>query len=81
MYLAELHGKLSSQVEGMEDVLTANVLSFFKQPTRIAVTTFVSSGEVCPSSGLSVSKNGLRRYSGSTSSPRTGRLPGHPRFP
>lgn len=34
MYLAELHGKLSSGIERMEDVLTSNVFSFFKYSTR-----------------------------------------------
>ena len=34
MYLAELHGKLSSRVERMEDILTSNVFSFFKYSTR-----------------------------------------------
>lgn len=34
MYLAELHGKLSSRVERMEDVLTSNVFSFFKYSNR-----------------------------------------------
>ena len=34
MYLAELHGKLSSKVERMEDVLTSNVFSFFKYSDR-----------------------------------------------
>ena len=34
MYLAELHGKLSSRIEGMEDVLTSNVFSFLKYSTR-----------------------------------------------
>ena len=34
MYLAELHGKLSSKLEGMEDLLTSNVFSFFKYSTR-----------------------------------------------
>lgn len=34
MYLAELHGKLSSRVERMEDVLTSNVFSFFKYSSR-----------------------------------------------
>ena len=34
MYLAELHGKLSSRVERMEDILTSNVFSFFKYSKR-----------------------------------------------
>ena len=34
MYLAELHGKLSSRIEGMKDVLTSNVFSFLKYSTR-----------------------------------------------
>jgi hypothetical protein len=34
MYLAEIHGKLSSKVERMEDILTSNVFSFFKYSTR-----------------------------------------------
>jgi len=34
MYLAELHGKLPSRIEGMEDILTSNVFSFFKYSTR-----------------------------------------------
>jgi len=34
MYLAELHGKLSSRLEGMEDILTSNVFSFFKYCNR-----------------------------------------------
>ena len=34
MYLAELHGKLSSRIERMEDVLTSNVFSFFKYSSR-----------------------------------------------
>ena len=34
MYLAELHGKLSSKIERMEDVLTSNVFSFFKYSSR-----------------------------------------------
>lgn len=34
MYLAELHGKLSSRAEGWEDVLTSNVFSFFKYADR-----------------------------------------------
>lgn len=34
MYLAELHGKLSSGIERMEDILTSNVFSFFKYSTR-----------------------------------------------
>ena len=34
MYLAELHGKLSSRVERMEDILTSNVFSFFKYSNR-----------------------------------------------
>ena len=34
MYLAELHGKLSSKIERMEDVLTSNVFSFFKYSDR-----------------------------------------------
>jgi hypothetical protein len=34
MYLAELHGKLSSRVERMEDILTSNVFSFFKYSSR-----------------------------------------------
>ena len=34
MYIAELRGKLSSQAELMEDVLTSNVFSFFKYANR-----------------------------------------------
>lgn len=34
MYLAELHGKLSSRIERMEDILTSNVFSFFKYSSR-----------------------------------------------
>ena len=34
MYLAELHGKLSSKVQKMEDVLTSNVFSFLKYSER-----------------------------------------------
>lgn len=34
MYLAELHGKLSSRVERQEDILTSNVFSFFKYSNR-----------------------------------------------
>ena len=34
MYLAELHGKLSRNVERMEDILTSNVFSFFKYARR-----------------------------------------------
>jgi len=34
MYIAELHGKLPSRIEGMEDILTSNVFSFFKYSTR-----------------------------------------------
>jgi len=34
MYLAELHGKLSSSVERQEDILTSNVFSFFKYSNR-----------------------------------------------
>ncbi len=34
MYLAESHGKLSSNIERMEDVLTSNVFSFFKYSER-----------------------------------------------
>jgi len=34
MYLAELHGKLSSRAERMEDILTSNVFSFFKYSNR-----------------------------------------------
>lgn len=34
MYIAELRGKLSSQVECMEDILTSNVFSFFKYANR-----------------------------------------------
>ncbi len=34
MYLAELHGKLPSKVERMEDILTSNVFSFFKYSSR-----------------------------------------------
>jgi len=34
MYLAELHGKLSSNIERMEDILTSNVFSFFKYSSR-----------------------------------------------
>jgi len=34
MYLAELHGKLSSRLESKEDILTSNVFSFFKYCNR-----------------------------------------------
>jgi len=34
MYLAELHGKLPSRFERMEDILTSNVFSFFKYSRR-----------------------------------------------
>jgi len=34
MYLAELHGKLSSNAERKEDILTSNVFSFFKYADR-----------------------------------------------
>jgi len=34
MYLAEICGKLSSKVEGIEDILTSNVFSFFKYSKR-----------------------------------------------
>lgn len=34
MYLAELHGKLSSKNDRMEDILTSNVFSFFKYSSR-----------------------------------------------
>jgi len=34
MYLAELHGKLSSKLERKEDILTSNVFSFFKYSNR-----------------------------------------------
>ena len=34
MYLAELHGKLSSKLEKKEDILTSNVFSFFKYCNR-----------------------------------------------
>jgi hypothetical protein len=34
MYLAELHGKLSSRLETAEDILTSNVFSFFKYSNR-----------------------------------------------
>lgn len=34
MYLAELHGKLSSRLERKEDILTSNVFSFFKYSNR-----------------------------------------------
>jgi len=34
MYLAELHGKLPSKIERMEDILTSNVFSFFKYSNR-----------------------------------------------
>lgn len=34
MYLAELHGKLSSKTERMEDLLTSNVFSFLKYSNR-----------------------------------------------
>ena len=34
MYLAEIHGKLSSKLEGQEDLLTSNVFSFFKYTDR-----------------------------------------------
>ena len=35
MYLAELHGKLPRENENKEDILTSNVLSFFKYSDRI----------------------------------------------
>jgi len=34
MYLAELHGKLSKNIENKEDILTSNVFSFFKYANR-----------------------------------------------
>jgi hypothetical protein len=34
MYLAEIHGKLSSDNENKEDILTSNVFSFFKYTDR-----------------------------------------------
>lgn len=34
MYLAEIHGKLSSRIETMEDILTSNIFSFFKYSSR-----------------------------------------------
>lgn len=34
MYLAEIHGKLSTDDENMEDILTSNVFSFFKYADR-----------------------------------------------
>ncbi len=34
MYLAEIHGKVSSKIERMEDILTSNVFSFFKYSNR-----------------------------------------------
>ncbi|MDP2932277.1 MAG: hypothetical protein Q8O05_07280 [Chloroflexota bacterium] len=34
MYIAELSGKLSTKVEGREDILTSNVFSFFKYTER-----------------------------------------------
>ena len=34
MYLAEIHGKLSSENENKEDILTSNVFSFFKYSDR-----------------------------------------------
>jgi hypothetical protein len=34
MYLAELHGKLSSRLEDAEDILTSNVFSFLKYSNR-----------------------------------------------
>ena len=34
MYLAEIHGKLSRDIENKEDVLTSNVFSFFKYADR-----------------------------------------------
>lgn len=34
MYIAELHGKLSSRLEGAEDILTSNVFSFFRYCNR-----------------------------------------------
>jgi len=34
MYLAEISGKVTSKIEGMEDVLTSNVFSFFKYADR-----------------------------------------------
>jgi hypothetical protein len=34
MYVAELRGKIPSQFENMEDILTSNVFSFFKYSTR-----------------------------------------------
>jgi len=35
LYLAELHGKLSSKNENREDILTSNVFSFFKYSDRV----------------------------------------------
>jgi hypothetical protein len=34
MYLAELHGKIPSRLEKMEDLLTSNIFSFFKYTDR-----------------------------------------------
>jgi len=34
MYLAELHGKLPSKIERMEDILTSSVFSFFRYANR-----------------------------------------------
>ena len=34
MVIAELHGKLSSKLQDMEDILTSNVFSFFKYTNR-----------------------------------------------
>ena len=43
MYIAELRGKLSLQIECMEDVLTSNVFSFFKYANKKAfLKTFLS---------------------------------------
>jgi hypothetical protein len=35
MYLAELHGKVPTNLEGKEDLLTSNVFSFFKYSDRL----------------------------------------------
>jgi hypothetical protein len=42
MYLAEIRGKLSSDIENKEDVLTSNVFSFFKYaPRKIFLSEFL----------------------------------------
>lgn len=43
MILAELHGKLSSKVKDMEDILTSNVFSFFKYSKRSFLRDYLGS--------------------------------------